>query len=390
MENNLRSLYQSIQEVNENYNCRICHELCIQPEECVKCEWLFCQICIVKWKEKKNQCPNRCDGTFNTKNPHRLVKSEIAKIKCLCPHCKQGILYDDVEKHQGVCTQKQVGCIEACPWKGQSKDLANHKSQCQYLVSKECPNCKLWMTQIKLQQHNCFHQQRQSVENISNKLIDFKESQQETNQQLKNQIKNLEESLTALKLDQEKLLQNQQKLQLFNQKLVEQLEQAMKQQGSSPQKQQQAPLMQCGELSRQSKLLKCGKGHNLRFWLDPGKEQMEKVCQSCGHQNKSCRYVCQECKVFFCLGCRKIEIGIINDVYSCPADHPFQKYLGAGIFYCDSCNRQSTQMNNPKGIYCRKCDVDICQDCINKERYTQCWQSRPSTQQQLIQECQQQ
>ena len=54
---------------------------------------------LVNRIKKYFRCPNRCDGTFNTKNPHRLVRSEIAKIKCQCPFCKQGILYDDVEKH---------------------------------------------------------------------------------------------------------------------------------------------------------------------------------------------------------------------------------------------------------------------------------------------------
>lgn len=49
------------------------------------------------------RCINKCEGTFNVKQPHRIVRGQFEAVKCYCLNkstgCEEIIPYNDIQKH---------------------------------------------------------------------------------------------------------------------------------------------------------------------------------------------------------------------------------------------------------------------------------------------------
>lgn len=82
----LRDDFIPVESPNDVCCCKICLELALAPVECTKCENLFCMACASAWRDKQDKypppaiaprCPNKCNGGFEFKQAHRLVRSQI-------------------------------------------------------------------------------------------------------------------------------------------------------------------------------------------------------------------------------------------------------------------------------------------------------------------------
>ena len=61
------------EEVNKHLMCGICFTVLEEPVQCNSCQACFCKNCIEIWKQRKQQCPNRCEGQLKTESAHRLI-----------------------------------------------------------------------------------------------------------------------------------------------------------------------------------------------------------------------------------------------------------------------------------------------------------------------------
>ena len=65
-------------EVLETFNCMICFNIPIEPLECDKCDVIFCQKCVKKYREtasvsRSRKCP-KCNMSFETRGMNKKLK----------------------------------------------------------------------------------------------------------------------------------------------------------------------------------------------------------------------------------------------------------------------------------------------------------------------------
>ena len=72
-----------VNEVHPFLICTICTNVLIDPKECKVCHNAFCGLCLERWLERKNECPNQCKGS-RFKQPHPYVLESLAKLQTNC------------------------------------------------------------------------------------------------------------------------------------------------------------------------------------------------------------------------------------------------------------------------------------------------------------------
>jgi len=134
-----RSIDESLIENKEYFNhvkdditCAICLGILNEPLLCKKCETPFCKVCINKWKEKNESCPNRC-STIILVEVHRLLKNTLDKIKLNLPcGCYLSLL--NYNTHITPCTLEKETCMSCLKRKstGLSEKVDDHLKFKQY------------------------------------------------------------------------------------------------------------------------------------------------------------------------------------------------------------------------------------------------------------------
>ena len=56
--------------------CSICSMIALDPKECSDCNSVYCEACIMPWKERGGCCPKKCQGdkAVNVSNIHRYAR----------------------------------------------------------------------------------------------------------------------------------------------------------------------------------------------------------------------------------------------------------------------------------------------------------------------------
>jgi len=111
----------SKKDIEANFICSICHTLVVDPQECEKCEKVYCGKCIKQWTWTKKQellkhgtlvgnssldkafkanCPT-CKQLFSGRPLHRYARSHLEEFKFKCGHCKssESIPYEKFIQH---------------------------------------------------------------------------------------------------------------------------------------------------------------------------------------------------------------------------------------------------------------------------------------------------
>lgn len=85
------------------FTCGICKHI-VQPfpMQCVKCQALYCEVCIhslPSWQCQKQACASKHAPT----DLHRSVREILQRLKFHCPGCKDSFPYDKVFEHASKC-----------------------------------------------------------------------------------------------------------------------------------------------------------------------------------------------------------------------------------------------------------------------------------------------
>ncbi|KAM3130643.1 hypothetical protein pb186bvf_017235 [Paramecium bursaria] len=377
-----RNDFEPIEDVPDNLCCGICTLLVIEPLECKSCENLFCSQCIGDWVVKKDECPNRCAGKFFTKQAHRMIRMELSKIKLYCRNrqfgCQVTIMYETIKSHQNVCKFKTTHCVAGCQWQGLEIDLLNHQYACQKVTVIICQKCECDIQKADIQKHDCIKQLKQELKELKQQFLTMSQLQQSQIQELQQNSQIIQQKQeSSIIIQQVPQQQNKQSpIQIVQQKfppypniyqsvpLPQQEAQFIPMAGSQKLINNQ-PFPKSGSLCEPSKL-RCSKMHNLQFWLAPGIDASKQICENC-LQKTICRYLCVQCKSYFCMKCAPPQFRITNKKPShCPAGHQINE-RNSGGYICDVCNRDDSEMMDKRALQCRQCDFDICAECLKKQ-----------------------
>ena len=74
----------------ECFACTICQDISLNPKECLTCQNLFCEDCILEWQKLKDSCPFQCKGALKLGPAHKFVRNAISQLKFHCKNEKLG------------------------------------------------------------------------------------------------------------------------------------------------------------------------------------------------------------------------------------------------------------------------------------------------------------
>ena len=163
--------------------CPICYMILQFPQECTACENIFCDACIVKWRNQRNrmnndQCPYRCKEVKSGphfRKPHKYLLQLLGEITVNCPNriygcfesninldqvkshinndcmyhiiecsgynmCKQRSFRILIQKHEKSCENAKVMC-EYCTCHYPRIEINTHQKHC-VMKPDICPYCK--------------------------------------------------------------------------------------------------------------------------------------------------------------------------------------------------------------------------------------------------------
>lgn len=96
-----------VRQVDDQFECPICSNICRQPKECRKCGALFCNSCITQWLKRRSDCPRgRCDIKGNQL---RSIEGALLKmynnleVKCNLDNCGKTMNLVDLDSHIAKC-----------------------------------------------------------------------------------------------------------------------------------------------------------------------------------------------------------------------------------------------------------------------------------------------
>ncbi|CAD8151581.1 unnamed protein product [Paramecium octaurelia] len=378
MQSSQRILYQPIGAFCSTLLCKICKNLTIDPVECTQCENLYCKECYQISKSSYDKCPDQnCAGPFTTKQPHRIVRDQLSKISFRCVNhnegCKIVMAQESVIKHMAECPYQQISC--KCGQNLLRTNLESHKNICHYYKTQNCPLCQQNVTLQELKSHKCLQELTRMIQQLQEKFQDYKEEsnyaiieiknqQNERNNQLtqaKQQLQYLQDENSQLKIElQTKLLKFKEN--------IEQLDQQRKHQMENKEQQQQAQMIQNGELIDSNQQF-CSKNHKLSFWKKPSGEEKKKNCSKCLKSNTTCRYFCQQCTTFTCFKCLFPELKIEKQSMKPQCSSKHQMNQISDDFRCSACDKKGEDMIQPIAFYCAQCELRICFQCIKNKKF---------------------
>ena len=134
----------SNEEILEEWKCKICDSLVLDPKICTVCNHAFCNECIQKFLESQNKykCIYKCQNA-NIREMNRMDKSFIDNIKLRCQHkdCNQFIKYNDYKEHLEKCKFRLYHCKnKPCKVEGILSVIKEHSKRCEYRIVS-CYKC---------------------------------------------------------------------------------------------------------------------------------------------------------------------------------------------------------------------------------------------------------
>jgi len=127
-----------------------------QAVVCKKCETIYCQDCIDKWKKTNNICPMRCSPMELSDFRNTILAQQMDKIKVKCKNeeygCFEKVLLKDQTSHLTKCLYNIIECSQ-CHEKVCEGFFINHlMNDCKSMMIK-CFVCLTKLHVSELQSH---------------------------------------------------------------------------------------------------------------------------------------------------------------------------------------------------------------------------------------------
>lgn len=86
--------------------CPLCFNILIEPIICMKCQKVYCKMCIDNWSKKRVECPSNCNPPDY--QPCLVKKDILSILNFKCKGCGTQTNYYDAKKHHNICCSKDV------------------------------------------------------------------------------------------------------------------------------------------------------------------------------------------------------------------------------------------------------------------------------------------
>eukprot|EP00347_Sterkiella_histriomuscorum_P008107 403346346 len=148
------------EEVNKHLLCGICFMILEEPVQCSSCQACFCKECIEIWKQRKHQCPNRCDGYLKTENVHRIIRNMVEDLTIMCKYNQEGcdklFKVGELKHHSEICPYHPLSCQNSgCDYVAARHLMKDHHPQCEYKTEICQKGCQKVLKLSEIPNHNC-------------------------------------------------------------------------------------------------------------------------------------------------------------------------------------------------------------------------------------------
>ncbi|KAM4819899.1 RING finger protein 151 isoform 3-T3 [Thomomys bottae] len=140
-----------------NFLCSVCHGVLKRPVR-LPCSHIFCQKCILRWKEVKRR-----------KMVHvNQLRKTIGRLEVKCKNAEAGCLVTcplaHRKGHQDTCPFELQACPnEGCNARVPRGSLAEHRQHCQRGARQRCPlGCGAILGPAERARHNCYRELREA------------------------------------------------------------------------------------------------------------------------------------------------------------------------------------------------------------------------------------
>lgn len=181
------SKFKCLSEHKQDFECKKCLNVLLEPQQCVQCQAQFCQAC-----SETKICINQTHD-FQPKPLHRILRNQLNSLRFKCFDCSEELLYTQTYKHFDSC-KKSNGEIE------ESRILLLQLRHQILEQSEAIEKKKADLSQLK--DHNVAQENRIKVT-------------QTENVKLKNELKKLEWTLEQLRKEGEQDSEERQSKQCF-------------------------------------------------------------------------------------------------------------------------------------------------------------------------------
>jgi hypothetical protein len=127
-------------EVDEYFICPVCYFVASEPVSCSECEQIYCQGCLLKYREiKENQC-KVCKNPSNVSKLRKFPRKVYESFFLYCPNYNYGCRFEggikEIHEHKDFCDYKKLSCLNPlCAHNFLSKDKVIEEAE---VCSDQC------------------------------------------------------------------------------------------------------------------------------------------------------------------------------------------------------------------------------------------------------------
>ena len=144
-------------KIEDEFTCPICFNIVKDPEECNACDKIFCQGCILNWRQSSSTCP-ACNEHYEGRPFNRVLKNQLNTYSFKCVECGEVFKYDHAEIHMRIHAAVKpidcpLGCGESC--KEGKPSVSLHLSEQCPRMEVVCQSCNAQTVRAAINEHDC-------------------------------------------------------------------------------------------------------------------------------------------------------------------------------------------------------------------------------------------
>jgi len=124
----------ALANLDDEFVCAICTDILENPVEISGCEHHFCDSCIRRWIQNREECP--IDGARAVEaglgRPSRFFRNKLAEVRLRCPFSGTEITHEGFNRHTTNCRMNPDALMECnfCQTKHRINEEGTHQQSC--------------------------------------------------------------------------------------------------------------------------------------------------------------------------------------------------------------------------------------------------------------------